>query len=479
VAFGAWPPLFHILLAGWMMFFHSSSSSVLLFTSLLGAVLAAAVFAIARTGFTGTQALALGTVVAVAPAVQELSAMVMADLLHALFCTCAIYALAHYLKTRRPWLMLACGVATAAALLTKNNAVLLGVAIPLTVVLTRAWWVLRRKVTWLAAGIVVVVAGSWEIWALRWVLGLMIDDTTGAERVRYYSQALLSITGAPIAILAAIGLGVALVGPLRGKGPVPPIYAASASLVAGTWIFHVVLKQETYERYMLPALPAAVILAALGLEALVSRLPAWSKPGYVAAILGFSIVGWQGFAAIRLPRRGDSAYPYVAQRLLQLQPADANQVILISSERNAEGLLIEEVASRERPLNRWILRGTKVLSRSGWHLENYRIRFSDNDALLAYLRSVPVDLIVLDPPNSGRPLAHHRQLAELIERHPDDFEPVLRTSPGRNCRGEYCAVEVFRLQVPDRAKGVQLGVGAKEMIGRKLFRDWDMGPPAP
>jgi hypothetical protein len=397
--------------------------------------------------------------------------MVMADTLHALACMCAMFSLSIYLERRRAVWVLAAGLATVLAFFTKNNAVLLAIAIPLTIVLSRAWWIVWRRAAWAAAAMVAVLVGGWELWAMRWVLDLVSHTTTLPEAIRFYSLALVSVAGAPVLLLALVGGAFAVVGAVKKQAPVRPIFAASISLIVGTWLFHVVLPQVTNARYLLPVVPAAVILAAHGIEALALRLQGRFRPRLVSALVWVGLLGAQAYGAMHAPILDDSAFPLVSQFVLSHIPAGANGVVLVSSDRNGEGALIAEVASREPQPALWLLRASKVLSHSGWFSEGYQVRFKSDDEVLQYLDSVPVEMIVVDSPSSYH-REHHAQLRAVIAAHPERFSLLLRTEANQRCRGPYCEVEVYRCQMADGPRSPQLNVDAKKMIGRKLFDDW-------
>jgi hypothetical protein len=98
---------------------------------------------------------------------------------------------------------------------------------------------------------------------------------------------------------------------------------------------------------MLPALPAAIALASYGIEALTRRAAGGLRPRFVSVAAWVILVGGQAYGSLHTPTWEDSAYPSVAQFLLGQMPRSSNGVVLISSDRDGEGLLIAEVASRE------------------------------------------------------------------------------------------------------------------------------------
>jgi hypothetical protein len=152
-----------------MLVFPVSASSVLFFFSMISAVFVGVFFAFIRRELSLGPSFLMAAALAIAPQLRELSSMVMADTLHALLCMCAMFALNAYLDKPERLLLVTASLATALAFLTRNNAVLLAIAIPLTIVLSRAWWIFRQRVVWVAAGAVLVLVGGWELWARRWV----------------------------------------------------------------------------------------------------------------------------------------------------------------------------------------------------------------------------------------------------------------------------------------------------------------------
>jgi 4-amino-4-deoxy-L-arabinose transferase-like glycosyltransferase len=470
VAFGAWPPTFHVLLAGWMLLFNSSASSVLLFTSFVTAMVLVVFFAFMRTQFSLVESLLLTGALALVPQLQEMSAMVMADALHTLWAISAVFAVSLYIERRRPFFVVLAAAAAALDFLTKNNAVLLAIAIPMTVVLCRAWWILRQKAAWICAGLAAIVVAGWELWAMRWVLGLTATQVPMVDAAKFFAGALAEVTGTPILTLAVVGAGFAVAGGWGKTGGVRPVLAAAISLVLGTWLFHTLLHHETWERYMLPAVPGCLILAAHAIRSFSERLPATRV---VFGLAWVAILGTQAYGALHIPVNPNTAYPQVSEFILHHLPPGGDGVVLVSSDRDGEGDLIAEVASREPQPRLWLLRASKVLSHSGWHQEDYHLRFTTEPEVLQYLDSIPVDMVVVDPPGRWG-LAHHRQLTDLIASQPEQFELLLHEKPDAKCRGEYCDVAVYRYHAPLKSGSPQIGVGAKQMIGRRLFDDWQI-----
>jgi hypothetical protein len=243
-------------------------------------------------------------------------------------------------------------------------------------------------------------------------------------------------------------------------------------MVTGTWLFHILLHRDEWERYMLPAIPPAIVLAGECVRRL-TALASLSLRPIVPMAIWVGLVGAQGYSAIHTPPSLNTAYPAVAQFILRQAAANSTGVVLVSSDRNGESDLIAEVSSREPQPKLWMLRASKVLSHATWHNDNYQLRFGRDEDVLQYLNSVPVDLVVTDPISVWH-LKHHAQLRAIIAAHPERFSLLLHAQPNENCRGDYCDIEVYRYRPPEGSVPAGIGVEAKEMIGRKLFKDWQI-----
>ncbi len=80
-----------------------------------------------------------------------------------------------------------------------------------------------------------------------------------------------------------------------------------------------------------------------------------------------------------------------------------------------------------------MLRGSKVLASSGWMGDDYSLRFENPNAIMEYLDSVPVGIVVLDR-GSGRMDEHLRLLQATLTLHRDRWEllggyPASRSTP--------------------------------------------------
>ena len=178
VAFGSWPPLFHFLLAGWLMLFPATRHSAILYMDVLTALLVLVCTWLARRKLPLLAALAIGAAVWMSPVVQNLNRIVQADLQYGLLSIVCVLVFCAYLA-RPGALRAACfGVALLAAMMTKNNALFLAISLPVVVLLSGAWGVLRRWDIWLAAIPGGAAMLGWQYLTLPFVRNNMSAEAT-------------------------------------------------------------------------------------------------------------------------------------------------------------------------------------------------------------------------------------------------------------------------------------------------------------
>jgi len=99
-------------------------------------------------------------------------------------------------------------------------------------------------------------------------------------------------------------------------------------------------------------------------------------------------------------------------------------VMLISSENYGEGMLIPEIALNESRPGHYVLRATKVLSRSRWDMDAYELLQHNLEEMQQYLESIPVQLVLLDTTKGTAEVPHHRMLKRLLESDPSKWMQV-------------------------------------------------------
>ena len=453
VALGNWPPVFYLVQAPWMLVFGPGRVSALCLMAALAAMMATVLFNTIRMEFGGIIA-ATGILIFISlPLVQKYSGMVMDEMLTSLFMFGAICFLGKFLDHGRAADAVGFGVCAALSILTKGTGGALVLAVPLAVLWTRKFSVLKRPALWFSALIVLVLAGPWT-----WIFRNQCKSGWEEPEIswHYTRQAIVYF---PWKFLVAFGIllgALILIGILQTmlKHPKNPgKWAALAALVVSICIFQSIVPASKEARHLLPAIPSGILFAMAGLHWLVQR---FSRAGLssktvqviVCAVLtalfflagmlapirgniGFSSLGDHlGVSPFQIAKKGYSGFGNLLDRLLK-DPANKNPVFLISSDARGEGMFVSEVAIRDakRPCY-MVQRASKLLATSAWNGSAYKAKLSTQDDVLKVLINSDIQIIVMDDamPNAKE---HNRLLQTTIESHPDVFkliehEPIFR-----------------------------------------------------
>ena len=125
--------------------------------------------------------------------------------------------------------------------------------------------------------------------------------------------------------------------------------------------------------------------------ALSRRDAPWIRPVF-AGLIALLYVS----STFAVPHRLSLGYAKLAADVMS-NPKFEHSVMLVSSEHFGEGMFIAEIALREPRPSHYILRATKVLSRSRWNLDNYEL-----------LRKTPEEVMKLSGVDSS-PTADRRR----------------------------------------------------------------------
>ncbi|MFZ3243896.1 MAG: glycosyltransferase family 39 protein [Candidatus Acidiferrales bacterium] len=406
VGIGHWPPVFYLLQAFWTLIFSTSHASLMVLMAALSALLALTLYRMLRDTLGRPISLAAAFVLLAIPAVQTQAGMLMADIPVALFCLLATWSFARFLDTERSADVLRFGAFSALAIMTKGSAFAL-VLVPLIAIpLSRKWNLWRRPAPWASAAIVLVICGPWYWLTRRMLSGSWEPDHSGWSSIAlFYLKHTFGMLGWGLAILALVGILVVCREFLRSP-KVNGLWASLIGLAAGLFILLVTIPTGLDDRYLSPVIPVAVAFAALGASYIASKLPAkWPSAPASVALLVLCFV----FTGLRFPRAVSHGYGAVAQMLVS-DPLLDHSVILVSSDVIGEGMLISQIAMRDRRPGHIVLRANEVLARSDWNGANYRLFFSAPQELERYLESIPVRAVVISLATPDAPLQPHQAL---------------------------------------------------------------------
>ncbi len=461
VAFGMWGPLLHISEALWMLIFPPSHPAILLLTGLITALTAALLFRAMMTDF-GVFVAGTGAVIFICvPTVQQFTAMAMADGLVALMDFCAALVFIRYLRAGRLRDSALFGVFACLSILAKGNGVAL-VLLPLfAMIALRRFSLLATKSFWVGAAIIALIGGPWQYYSAR-MLSDIIVRKYGWEAIPFYTESLYRIAGVPILVLAIGGLIASVVLPWKSR-KVEPKWACMAGLLLAIFVFHCLMPTSGGDRrYFIALVPPMVMFAAAGLQYLLRVARSWIRVPDSGAAIAVTLAALFFSTAFRIPQKRYFGFDKVADELER--PAYKDSIILISSEGEAEGLLISEMAMREHRPGHILLRATKMIGQSDWNGERYLLLRDTPEKVLAWLRSVPVELIVLDTTKlyTSR---HHELIKETLNQYPDAFELLGRypaAGPGKDL------IQLYRVKGVSSKNHGRIRIDLPFTLGRSI-----------
>jgi len=390
VAFGMWPPFFHTVEAAWMLLFSPDKVSVLLLTALITAMTGASIYFLLRASHSIFAAMTGGALYIMLPLVQASTATVMADGLVTLLELWAAIWLMRYIGSERTRYAVLFGVFAALSMATKANGVAMVLLPVVMLALTRSWHLLRARGLYYAVGIVLVLGAPWP--ALSY---WMIERSMGGEAVTAgvisgtavaYLRVLWATLGWGIAPFCAAGIALLAVRRRRGRSDLT--LAGAFALLCSVWAYHVLIGNGA-DRYMIAALPGAVILAVAGFQ--------WIARGrrVVGAVLGVGAAGLFCGFTWTTPHKQHQGFDQAAEYLMTHAEFAGGNFLVVSHARG-EGAFITEVAMRDRRPGHFVLRSTKLLSSSNWYGSEYRLRYQGTEGLRKLLDQAPIDAVVLD-----------------------------------------------------------------------------------
>lgn len=431
VALGHYPPGYYLPAAAALGIWTDPRSLIILqcvLVALLGLAavkLAASTWAVAGSG-PGFAAWFCGAAVVLHGEVARVSVHVLADLMLVLLVLAAMACWTAWMA-RPAWSRsLAFGLLAAAAILTKGSALGLAGIPVLTLLFTRRWNDLKR-LSWWGAGIpVVLLAGPWMVWSLRFTKEGFTGDTPAAFFVKAwgeYASMAPRFFAWPVLFMLAVAVVRAVVGMCRPAGAMDDTRAGLWATCLGMQGIAMIVPAGFSPRYMLPALIPVLVLVVLEISywLLPSRLRLAS--GLTVALFLFSIVDiWRDRS------KEVHGFAQAVDRVLALPDSGAQRSWLVSSDGRGEGAMIAAAAFRTPDriaTTRHILRGSKEIADTDWVGSHYEIKFRSDAELLAYLEKARVDVVLVDlsmPAAEQKP--HEAKLQQALSSAPRGWEKL-------------------------------------------------------
>lgn len=399
VAFGHWPPLFHLLEAAWWLFLPPARWSVMLLIGAVGLTAALLFYRVARQVVHPIAAALLACVMAVTPVFQQSLAQTMAETTSLLFGVLFLDAL---------WRMAVTGPSRGRAaelslwlilcLMVKGTAAALLPAPLLMLAITGHASLLKKRAVWLTS--LCLLAGSVVLFAIQLgSLGEVVLWSGLRLDTPWRIESLPSLAGWGALALAAGGLAT-----LRWVSS-PPTAAAGAmlvSVVASSFL----LRAMAEPRHWILALPPILLLGASFVQRLASVGSAWM--GRTAAALAIAA----GLAAFPWSHYGQE--PRVHEPILDRLRLPVRALVSSTPDWHEGGWIAMASLREDRPAS-VIARASKVLSSSRWSGTRYRMLVDTPDAVEEMLDRFGFEAVILDDrPSSADPPGHHQLLKQTL-----------------------------------------------------------------
>lgn len=372
VAFGSWPPLFHVLQAACLLVWPAKAS-VLVLLACISCAVAMTLYYTARRRWGPVAGLCLALFLVAMPLSQYLASEVLADGLIGLFDLWAILLLARYLETRRTRDALWFGLLAGLSMLTKQNGAALLLVPFIAVPLSGRWDLFRRRAFWAALTVAVLIGGPFIAYSARIFVG---TDPAGSSFAHFvaYSRLMASETGPAVWPFAILGSALLLV--RRVRGPIDGYWAVMIALPTAIVVFHSLTPNVPGSRYLWAAFPSVLLLAAYAMESIVRRVSRSPRGAvWYAVAFVFAIAVAFGTTTFAMPKKPHYGFDAIAEMLASRTDC-TDCVVMVSSRTGRDGPFIAEVATRDRRPQHVVLRADKLLSGSDWVGSRYELLYS-------------------------------------------------------------------------------------------------------
>jgi hypothetical protein len=458
IGLGNWPPLFYVAQAAWTLVFPAKVETVLWLMALLTLALALGTGWWLWREFGWLEAVTGAVLLTALPLVQQYSNMVMAEMLSALLMFGAAGFFACYIDGLNWRGAMGFGICAGLAIMTKGTGLALAFVPALAILFTRRYVLLLRPSLWVAALLVVVIAGPWT-WHFRnegrggWEEASPSLHFTRMA-IGYYGWQICVALGGLLAVLALAG-AVSLFLPNTRK---PAIALCSLALALGVWIFQCVMPVGREARHLIPAMPALIILSMTGLHWITSHCRGVARPAIPAGLLalffawpavfhpsipspGYGSLGNRiSLSPFRIPKKQWSGFEPVAEAAMA---ASTGKPILIASDARGEGMFIADMAAQDANRPTYIIeRASKILASSTWSGSGYQSLYQSPAQVRDALAKAGIGIVVTD--TSLSTLAPHEKL--LTEALPGPFTPLCEYPVTRDGKVSGGAIKMYGAQ---------------------------------
>jgi hypothetical protein len=404
VALGHWPPVYYGVQAIAYFVLGPAIGTARILSAAICFAAAYALFIQVRTLHGVTIGALSASCFLVLPLVQNSSWLVMSDLLVALLMFLAAMSFARFLDALEPRYAAWFVIWSALAILTKGSGWALGIFALIAPFLARRLSVFRNKWYWISGITIFVISAPFFWWAQSLQVGYPADPANlarGAFAITNRLAILSPFTGVLPPFVFIIAGAAIILGWIKGASTTE---FAALGLVISQILFLLIFPLTEENRYYMPSVLAILLLFARGLTRFDRTFV-----GVILAGACFIVCGLLKVERVDGYRAAVDSIPYRQQSV----------VILLGSDAPGEGAFVAERLEHDRHRAGILLRGSKVLAKSGWSGDGYQLTFQRREQVLDYLQSVPVQYVVIDQAAARSP--HLELLEETVRTAPELF----------------------------------------------------------
>jgi hypothetical protein len=309
------------------------------------------------------------------------------------------------------------GVLAGAAILIKGNGWILGLVPAFHIALSGRWELLADRRTYAGAAVALAIAVPWQLVTLKISAdGFGFDPGLdfALTALRFNLVAIWNNLGAAGFVVAAGALVVSFRRPHRNT---EFRYAGEicGALILAAMALQSIIPVALVDRYMAPAIAATAILVVMGLV-MARRSGKFPVAAVAAAVAALALPGamflWNDTPKADL-RMDQAAATAISKR----QP----RITVIDGSSGAEGAFIAEVAVRDAGRSNYVVRASKLLSRSNYLGGNYELIAETPEATAAILGDLGVGAVVLERRSGMAPYRHGVILLKALEAEGSPF----------------------------------------------------------
>lgn len=444
VAIGHYPPMFEAVQAILFLVFGPRGTTAVASQAVIGGLCAGLPAAVVSPlGI--VLGLATGLAVLMAATVLFLVSTVMADNFLAVLVTLSALGWARFYRQRTWSSALLFAVLAAASILTKGTGFGLALMPIIYLCLKRDLGFLVDKKAIFAAVLVAIIAIPWYVATYHLARGTFVYSW-GWSYTRlampFFLKALVDSLGIPIIAGYVLGIYFSVMSDSREEPVDIDVFVATSLAML---IIPMIAPADLQERYLIPVLPSAAIVAASGLHRLIGRLPlASAKRSLVIPALCSAVILLSSVGVTQKPH----LEPYHSGRIASyiLDAKEPNPLVLVSGSTSLEGAVIATFAERDRTWSHYVVRGTAVLASGNFSGTTYAERFDTPAAMAKWIKDNQIGWVILQEPEGSGAFPHTRTLEAALASNLLGARLLLTV---RNDRGDGDELRVYALPAVD------------------------------